>query len=143
MSDTYLLDRAAIADLVAKYGWAVDIRNWDLFRSIWKADAEWVYGGKTIAGVEDILKAAMESTGKRIYNHHLANDILIDFTGPDAATGLVHGQGVGGLADGSEFHCWVRYRDIYVRSGSGWLISRRELEMFPPSPVMVENDAIA
>jgi hypothetical protein len=133
---TRLADRAEIADLVARYSWGVDLRDWDLFRSIWAEDAEWVYKGKTLRGPDDIVAASAESSLQRTYNHHLANDILIEFTSENTANGRVHGQGVGGIHDGTEFHTWVRYNDEYVRRNGSWSIARRELEMFPPSPVM-------
>lgn len=121
--------KAALRDLIERYFFALDMRDWQAFRSCF-ADAAAVtfHAGSTgavelssAADVTTYIAARIESYTRTI--HAVANS-QVELTGGAAATGVTHaiayvviGERV--LVRG------IRYTDTFVHDDSGWRIAQR------------------
>jgi len=56
-------DRAAIQNLIAKYAFALDTLNADLYASVFAPDAEFTFGGNTYKGRDKIRGVIREHQG--------------------------------------------------------------------------------
>ncbi len=125
-----LEDRAGIADLVTRYGLAMDDRDVAAFGSlftddvrIWSADG--VMESRGLAAVTEMFKGRFAVLGP---SNHFTHDRLVEFdeADPDRATGLVlsHAEM---QRRGQPMLAAIRYHDVYRRLGGRWKFAERGL----------------
>ena len=132
------LDRAAIDDLLARYAFAIDMREWDDLRSVFAADAEIDYSGGTQrhAGVENIVEFFRSTATRVAATQHLLHTSRVWSTGPDTGAGLTHVTAHHVATDSprpappsATFTVTGTYTDRFARTPAGWRIMARRLDL--------------
>src|SRR5690606_5934663 len=72
----YLLDRAAIQDLVAGYGVAMDSGNYDAYAALFAEDAEFRFGANHLVGRDEIMATMAPVLASQV------NESTVDSTSP-------------------------------------------------------------
>ena len=122
-------DRMEIQDLLVRYCYAVDQRDWDAYRSVYTEDAvidDVSAGpGQSVDEMVQFLSAALE---KVVLIQYAVSTTLIDLHGDTAsARTICHCPVVLDRGGGKTemFFQGLWYVDELVRTGSGWRIRRR------------------
>ncbi|HZU26052.1 MAG TPA: nuclear transport factor 2 family protein [Bryobacteraceae bacterium] len=121
-------DRLEIEDVLTRYCYAVDDRDWDAYRSLFTADAvidDRVTGGVR-SGVEDHVRYLKKALARVQMSQHAVSTILIAVNG-NRATARAHCSCPMvlhlGRAKRQVFFQGLWYRDSLLRTGKGWKIS--------------------
>jgi hypothetical protein len=121
-------DRLEIQDLLTRYCYAVDDRDWDAYRRVFTPDAvidDTVTGGIK-SGVEEHVTYLDRALSKILISQHAISTILVEVSG-DEATARLHCSCpmVVNLGDGKTqvFFQGLWYRDKLARTPGGWRIS--------------------
>jgi 3-phenylpropionate/cinnamic acid dioxygenase small subunit len=125
-----LADKSAIEDLLIRYSYAVDFRDWSSYEQVFTKDAVIDYrafGGPRTNVQEQIvyLKKALTPIES---SQHTISTILIDLKGDTARVRCIcHCPMVLKLKDGKTqvFFCGLWYNDVVVRTTDGWRIKER------------------
>jgi hypothetical protein len=133
MSLQDISDRLEIENLMVRYCYAIDDRDWDAYRSVFTADAiidDTVTGGVR-SGVEEHISYLKRALTKILISQHAISTILINASG-DSATGRSHCSCpmVVDVGEGRKhvFFQGLWYRDALVRTAQGWKFSARTEE---------------
>jgi len=124
------VDKSSIRELLIRYAYAIDFRDWKSYEQIFTKDAIIDYTafdgprGSVQTAVEYLKKALtpFEST------QHTISTILIDLQGDTAYTrSICQCPMVWRSGDGRShvFFCGLWYKDKIVRTPTGWLIKER------------------
>lgn len=130
--------RLEIADLLARYSYAIDFRQWDELDAMFTSDARIDYtatGG--IAGSVEEIKAFLTAAFAGVHrSQHLMGSMAIEVdvvAGTATARTMCHNPmvfaGAGGQQDAGRlayFGIW--YHDRIVRTDAGWRIAERTQE---------------
>jgi 3-phenylpropionate/cinnamic acid dioxygenase small subunit len=130
-------DRAEIGDLLARYCFAIDRRDWAALRDVFAADARATYSGRrTSTGVDEIVAFLRTTASAVAVTQHLLHTSLLRATGPDSAAGLTHvtahhvGYDVALPApEALTYTVTGSYDDRFTRTAAGWRIARRTLTL--------------
>ncbi len=131
MTPEQLADRAEIHDVIVRYGWAIDTKDWALLDTCFTADAHVDYssnpGGK--AGAYREVRRWLEKviSAFPVTQHLMANiDVTLDGDRATARTMVTNPQGAA-TRDGPLHFFFVggRYDDEFVRTSDGWRIATR------------------
>ncbi|MER9214577.1 nuclear transport factor 2 family protein [Mesorhizobium sp. M0663] len=121
-------DRLEIEQLLVRYCYAVDDRDWEAYRKIFTPDAvldDTVTGGIR-SGVDEHVAYMKGALSKILISQHAISTILLDLRG-DEASARVHCSCpmVVDLGEGKRqvFFQGLWYRDRVVRTSEGWRIS--------------------
>jgi hypothetical protein len=121
-------DRLAIEELLVRYCYAVDDRDWNAYRNIFTVDAvldDTVTGGVR-SGVQEHVAYMKRALAKILISQHAISTILLDIRG-DKASARVHCSCpmVVDLGQGRKhvFFQGLWYRDKLVRTPEGWRVS--------------------
>lgn len=121
-------DRLEIEELLARYCYAVDDRDWIAYRNVFTPDAvldDTVTGGVR-SGVEEHVDFMQKALAKILISQHAISTILLDIRGNQAGA-RVHCSCpmVVDLGEGKKqvFFQGLWYRDRLVRTEQGWRIS--------------------
>lgn len=118
----YLLDRIAISDLLTTYAHSVDTRDWDLYRSVFTADAHIDYttaGG--IAGTVDEVATWLSNTMEMFSaTQHLVSNEMVSIDGDTATVRAMFYNPMRFANDGPFFHCGGWYNHDLIRTADGW-----------------------
>ena len=126
-----LLDRMDIADLLTRYGVAIDSRQWDLLDTVFTPDATVDYSSSgapkcTFAEIKEWFKAFL---GRFPMNQHMTLNSHVVLNG-DEATGRTYFFNPNSFPDetGTPRMIFVGgfYNDRFVRTADGWRIAERE-----------------
>jgi ketosteroid isomerase-like protein len=124
MTDSRHADRAAIAEVLARYCHAVDHLDWGELASVYAEDAtdrHGTYQGP-VAGFLEWVKP--QFTGRFAATMHSIGNVLIDFDGARAfsqcADHLVKDELGGGI-----FQFWGSYVDVFEQRNEQWKILHR------------------
>jgi 3-phenylpropionate/cinnamic acid dioxygenase small subunit len=126
-----LSDRAEIHDVIVRYGWAIDTKDWDLLDTCFTADAYVDYssnpGGKE--GPYTQIRSWLEKmmSAFPVTQHLMSNiDVQLDGDRATARTMVTNPQGAA-TRDGPLHFFFVggRYDDEFVRTADGWRIAKR------------------
>lgn len=128
MSVLDLETRAAIADLNARFAWALDLGDPDALRDVLAADVHYVSVGREFHDVERVIASFLAREGTRTTRHGLGNLLL-----EEGAGGAVLGRGswhtFASNADppvGVDVYMVADFQDTYRRvDGAGWRIAER------------------
>ena len=126
-----LVDRAEIADVIVRYGWAIDTKDWALLDTCFQPDAQVDYssnpGGK--AGPYREVRAWLEKVMSAfpITQHLMSNiDITLDGDTARVRTMVTNPQGAATREGPLRFfYVGGRYDDHFVRTSDGWKIAQR------------------
>jgi ketosteroid isomerase-like protein len=125
-----LADKQAITDVVHRYGYALDGRDYDLLRTCFLPDVVGYYGGDPLRGYEAVEQLCRNTLEPMSVSQHLIGNVFVTVDGDDAtSTCYLHAQHV--LPDtpgGDQFIFAGRYLDKLVRTPDGWRIAERTLE---------------
>lgn len=125
-----LSDRAEILELCARYGRALDERNWDLMRTVFAEDGSADFAlGKPFNGIDEIIRGCRSQMDSLDQTQHFFGNYELELDG-DRASGRCRLIGSAFLrsAIGAPSVCLRgEYVDEYIRTGDGWRIARRDL----------------
>lgn len=131
MTDTLavLADQQAIRDLVHRYGYALDSRDWAMLRSCFLPDAIGRYGGDPLRGYDQIEQLCRSILEPLSASQHLIGNVVVTVHGAEATSSCyLHAQHVRpGTKGGEHFVFAGRYDDRIVRTSDGWRIAERTL----------------
>jgi hypothetical protein len=120
-------DRIEIQDLLVRYCYAVDDRNWDAYRKVFTPDAvidDTVTGGVR-SGVEEHVAYMQKALSRILISQHALSTTLLEIRGDEAST-RAHCSCpmVVALGEGRTqvFFQGLWYRHQLVRAPEGWLI---------------------
>lgn len=126
----HLLDRAAIREVLHRYGSALDAKDWDRLRSVFLPETRALYAGQDewLVGGEAIVSWIDAMTQHTPWQHHFLSVQEVELAGDRAVavTYLVSSQ----RTDDPEpvlVRMLGTYHDVLVRAGDGWRISERRL----------------
>ena len=126
-----LADRAEIHDVIVRYGWAIDTKDWALPDTCFTDDAEVDYssnpGGKQ--GPYTQIRSWLEKmiSAFPVTQHLMSNiEVTLDGDRATARTMVVNPQGAA-TREGPLHFFYVggRYDDRLVRTADGWRIAER------------------
>ncbi len=133
MSDTttLLADEREIGRLVHNYAKGCDTRNGELFAQQFTEDAVLELAGRETAGRERLARIP-EMLNAYHLTYHMVHNVAIELDG-DRATGEVYSASHHlrpiEKAAFSDRVMYITYRDNYVRTGEGWKIARRLVDV--------------
>ena len=124
-------DRAEIHDVIVRYGWAIDTKDWALLDSCFTADAHVDYSsnpGGTVGPYREVrgwLEKVMSAFP--VTQHLMSNiDARVDGDRATCRTMVTNPQGAATREGPLHFfYVGARYDDELVRTASGWKIARR------------------
>lgn len=130
-------DRAEIDDLLARYCFAIDLRDWEALRAVFAPGAVITYSGPRVcAGIDEIVAFFRMTASLAAATQHLLHTSRIWSTGPDSAAGLTHvtahhvGHGAARPApEAATYTVTGSYDDRFARTPAGWRIARRTLTL--------------
>ena len=130
-SPQQLSDRAEINDVIVRYGWAIDTKDWALLDTCFTADAHVDYssnpGGKV--GPYKEVRGWLEKVMKAfpVTQHLMSNvDIALDGDRATVRTMVTNPQGAATREGPLHFFfVGARYDDQFVRTADGWKIANR------------------
>ncbi len=131
-------DRAAIQNLIAKYAFALDTLNADMYASVFAPDAEFTFGGNTykgrdkirgvIASVKERRAAQPVSDKPAPKSYHAITNTLIEFTNDTHAHHRSYWQTLSGPSSGPFTVGGMGvYEDTIVKMNGEWLIQKRDI----------------
>lgn len=129
-----LADRAAITDIVTRFGWRLDRRDWAglkaLFTDVVRTDYTALWGGEPQeASVDELLATDRQGSWRRTMDgleatQHLITNILVTVDG-DTATATANVVGVHRLTNPHGGPLWTvggTYEFVLTRTADGWRI---------------------
>ena len=130
-------DRAEIDDLLARYCFALDRRDWQDLGNVFAADAVITYSGPRVsAGIGQITEFFRTTASAIAVTQHLLHTSRVWATGPDTAEGLTHvtAHHVGydvplPAPQPATYTVTGTYQDAFARTPAGWRIWRRTLTL--------------
>ena len=134
-------DRIEIDDLLTRYATAVDTRDWDLYQSVFTADAviDYTSSGGIRGGLAEVTKWLTESLAMFSMSQHLVTNRDIRVTDDTATSHSYLYNAMGRTTrDGTLALMFVggSYRDKLRRTPDGWRITERiqDTAWFSSSP---------
>jgi len=126
-----LIDRAEITDLIGKYTYGMDSRDWDLYRSVWTDEIELDFGDVDLfnapigmMNADDWVRALQEFFRGMNASQHLKIPVCFTFSddGDRCETlSLMRGKHWMPNQSGDPLHTVVGYyRDRFIRTQAGW-----------------------
>ncbi|MFF5966455.1 nuclear transport factor 2 family protein [Streptomyces collinus] len=128
-------DRQAIADVVNRYAYALDSREWTALDEVFTVDAVVRYGGPQsppIEGREKAVAFIRSFLGGCGPSQHLLGNHVIEVEGATAVAvckARVCHFGAGARAKLAPYECFGVYRDRLRRTPEGWRIEERTFEI--------------
>jgi ketosteroid isomerase-like protein len=123
-------DHLEIENLLVRYCYALDDRDWDAFRSVFTPDAiiDNTETGGPRAGVEETARFLQKALAKTLISQHAISTVQLDIRG-DTATARSHCSCPIVLdSGGGKRHVFFQglwYRDRLVRTPAGWKLAER------------------
>jgi hypothetical protein len=115
-------DRQQLAELISRYGMAVDDRDFNTIARLFAPDG--VFNG--VQGRPAVVDFYRERLRAYTATTHYAHSWHFDFDSDDRARGAVNAHAELCI-DGKAFRLSFRYLDRYVRSAEGWVFQEREI----------------
>ncbi len=128
---TLLADEREIGRLISNYARGCDTRNGELFAAQFTEDGVLELATRETVG-QHLLSKIPSMLDQYHLTYHMVHNVLIDVTG-DTATGEVysasHHLNPIQREMFSDRVMYITYRDNYVRTGQGWKIARRLVDV--------------
>jgi len=122
-----LEDREEIRSLIARYGRAVDDRDWEALALQFTADASFESVGEPVVGTEAIVAYYQERTAPYVASYHYPHTIEIALIDDHRAEGLVCAHAELTI-NGDTVMVALRYYDDYRRIDGRWLFRSRKTQ---------------
>ena len=116
-------DRQRLAELLSRYGMAVDDRDFDTLGRLFAPDGEF----QGVKGRQQIVEFYRARTATFSTSSHYALTWHFDFASDDLASGVVNAHAELCIG-GKTVRLALRYLDTYVRGAQGWLFQQRLLK---------------
>lgn len=123
-----LEDREEIHELIARYGRAVDDRDWEALRAQYTPDAIFDSAVGRSVGVDAIIDYYDERTSAYVASYHYPHSSEIEFTDDDHATGVVCAHAELTI-EGDTVMVALRYQDDYRRVDGRWRFHERNTNL--------------
>jgi len=125
-----IADRVELERLIDQYGHAVHEKDPALWGAVWadRDECHWDLAGRVVDGKDNIVKLWIGAVATFGWIWHVAPLKWFDVDG-DNATGVCYLREEFTRADGSRGSLTARYHDTYVRTGQGWRVLSRRLEV--------------
>jgi uncharacterized protein (TIGR02246 family) len=119
--------KSAIQDLAVTYFLASDDDDFDRLATTFAPDATFAGNGfQSCHSREEIIESFREARSHMGVTIHTPHYALIEFDGPDRASGVVGAHLELAIGEDTVF-CAARYLDQYVKIDGRWLFAAREL----------------
>lgn len=131
LSPQELSDRAEIRDVIVRYGWALDTKDWALLDTCFTEDAFVDYssnpGGRAGAYPEVRAWLAKVLSAFPVTQHLMSNvEIVLEGDRARVRTMVTNPQGAATREGPLHFfYVGARYDDEFTRTPAGWKIARR------------------
>ena len=129
MSIEEISDRLEIQDLMVRYSYAIDNRDWDALDDVFTPDAHIDYSvfGGSVGNLEETKKFLGEAMPMFTTLQHMVSGTTIEFDGDTASTKTqCHNPMTMGDAEKPDLMvCGLWYVDKLVRTDAGWRIKER------------------
>ena len=130
MTDAELADRIEIDDLLTRYATAVDTRDWDLYKSVFTADAviDYTSSGGIRGALAEVTKWLSDALAGFSMSQHMVTNRDIRVAGDTATSRSYFYNPMGRTKrDGTLALMFVGgyYRDRLRRTDTGWRIVER------------------
>ncbi|UKD52595.1 nuclear transport factor 2 family protein [Amycolatopsis sp. FU40] len=128
MAAPKISDRDAIVEVVNRYSYSLDERDWDSLDQVFTADAVGRYGGQALNGRAAIvasIRSFLDGCGP---SQHLLGNHIVELDGDQAIArckARVYHYGAGERAALAPYECFGVYRDRLRRTAEGWRITER------------------
>lgn len=144
----HLADQLAIVQLLNRYGFALDDRDWEALRTCFTADAVYTFShGLRVEGFDEIAGVCRRALDPLDLSQHIVTNHLVELSGDRAtARSYLHGQHVRrGIPDGETYIVAGRYTDELVRTPDGWRICARDLTSLweAGNPLVLERNRLS
>jgi hypothetical protein len=129
LTQDQISDRIEIGEILTRYCYAVDDREWDVYRGIFTRDAgidDRVTGGIE-SGIEEHIQYLSQALSKVVLSQHALSTVRIDLNGNTAQVRAHCSCPMVvefGEAKKHVFFQGLWYRNSIVRTHEGWKISR-------------------
>ncbi len=125
-----IADRIEIDDLLSRYATAVDTRDWDLYRTVFTADAviDYTSSGGIRGGLAEVTEWLSDALSGFSMSQHMVTNRDIRLAGDTATSRSYFYNPMGRTRrDGTLALMFVGgyYRDRLRRTGDGWRITER------------------
>ena len=125
-----LLDRLAINDLLVRYAWAIDTKDWDALDGVFTPDAhiDYTATGGIAGSLAEIKPWLAESLAAFPATQHLLANSQVTITGATATARTAVYNPMGAATREGPLHFFVMggiYADRLVRTPAGWRIAER------------------
>jgi 3-phenylpropionate/cinnamic acid dioxygenase small subunit len=119
-----------IGEVLFRYGYALDSRDWEQLRTCFLPEVVGHYGGDPLTGYEAIEQLCRTTLEPLSVSQHLIGNVTVTVDGDEArSVCYLHAQHVRpGTEGGEQFIFAGRYLDRLVRMPDGWRIADRTLE---------------
>ncbi|WP_033291019.1 nuclear transport factor 2 family protein [Amycolatopsis jejuensis] len=122
-----LTARMAIADLNARFAWALDLHDWDALREVFTVDVHYESNGREFDDRESAIASFRARPEARVTRHGLGNLLLLH--GSDGAV-LGHGSwhtfaSNDPAVKGVPLFMVADFHDTYTHHADGWRIAER------------------
>lgn len=126
----FLADRLAINDLLVRYAWAIDTKDWDTLDDVFTADAhiDYTATGGIAGGLAEIKPWLAESLAAFPATQHLLSNSQVTIDGDTATARTAVYNPMGAATREGPLHFFFMggiYADELVRTPAGWRIKRR------------------
>lgn len=117
-----LADRLEITNLLTRYAKAVDRKDWDLFRTVFTADAsiDYTSAGGVAGDTETLVAWLAEALAQFPATQHMVANVDIEFVDADTASveAMFHNPMV--MPDKSAWMTGGWYHHEMIRTADGW-----------------------
>ena len=123
MTLQYLLDRLAIADFLTTYARAVDTKDWDLYRTLFTADAhiDYTAAGGIEGSVDEVVSWLATTMEMFSATQHLVSNEMVTIDGDTATVRAMFFNPMHFAGDDApSFECGGWYNHELIRHGDGW-----------------------
>ncbi len=124
-----LSDERAVINLVSRYCWALDAKDFEDLHNVFTPDAFAILGGTECHGIDAIIMRVSSALTRLDVSHHLVGSHMVEVDG-DRASHKCYLQAQHMLRGTKGGDLWLvagTYEDQLVRTSDGWRIKHRIL----------------
>lgn len=122
-----LADRAALQDVNARFGWALDLKDYDALHELFAPDVHYTSPGREFFDRETLVQSFEQRQGERTTRHGLGN-LLLCATGEGTAIGRGSWHTFASNhepAQGIDLYMVADFHDKYSYHNGVWRITER------------------
>jgi len=130
LSASDLADHHAVCQLAKVYGLGIDVRDYELCRSVFSEDATGI-GQQGAEAIDGYLRKTYDVGASFHATQHMIANQYVQLKGDEATVwsyGIAHHKVAPGEAR-DEIIAGVQYRDQCRRTAKGWIITQRQVAL--------------